>query len=39
MYYDRKNIDAHKCLINVIKLYSDHFDFHLNASKEILLEE
>ena len=38
-YDDRKEIDAHQCSIDAIKLYSDHLDLHLNTSKEILLKE
>ena len=38
-YDDRKDIDAHKCLIDIIELYSNHIVVHLNASKERLLEE
>ena len=38
-YDDRKDIDAHQCLIDIIELYSDHITVHLNASKDRLLEE
>ena len=39
MYDDHQYINAHQCLVDIIKLYSDHIAVHLNASKEILLEE
>ena len=38
-YDDRQDITAHKCSVDLVKLYSDHLDVHLNASKENLLEE
>ena len=38
-YDDRKDIDTHKCLIDIIELYSNHIVVHINASKERLLEE
>ena len=38
-YDDRKDINAHQCLIDIIGLYSDYITVYLNASKEILLEE
>ena len=38
-YNDRKDIDVYNCSIDVIKLYIYHLAIHLEASKEILLEE
>ena len=38
-YNDRQDINAHQCLIEVVKLYSNHIALHLNALKERLLEE
>ena len=38
-YNDRKDIDVHQCLIDIIRLYSNHIAVHLNSSKERLLEE
>ena len=38
-YEDRKDIDAHLCLINVIELYSNYIAVHIGASKERILEE
>ena len=38
-YDDRKDIDTHQCLVDVIKLYNNYIAVHLNASKERLLEE
>ena len=38
-YDDRQDINAHQCLVDVIKLYSEHLSVHLNASKERLLKE
>ena len=38
-YYDRKDIDSHHCLIEIIELYSNHITVHINASNERLLEE
>ena len=38
-YDDRKDIDAHLCLIDVIELYSAHLAVHLETSKEIIFEE
>ena len=32
-YYDRQDITAHQCSVDLIKLYSDHLTVHLNASK------
>ena len=39
IYDDRKDINSHLCLIEAIELYSDRLAVHLNASKEIILEE
>ena len=38
-YDDRKDIDAHLCLIDVVELYSNHIAVHINASKEIIIEK
>ena len=38
-YDDRKDIDAHLCLVNVIELYRDHIAMHIDVSKEKILEE
>ena len=38
-YDDRKDINANRCLINVIKLYIDHLAVHIDASKERILKE
>ena len=38
-YDDRQDITAHQCSVDPIELYSDHLAVHLNASKEIILEE
>ena len=38
-YNDKKYIDAHQCLIDVIELYSNLLDVDFDASKEILFEE
>ena len=38
-YNDKKDIDAHLCLINVIELYSNHIAVHLDSSEERILEE
>ena len=39
MYDDRQDITTHQCSVDVIELYSNHLDVHLNALKERLLEE
>ena len=36
---DRKDINAHLLLIDVIKLYSNHIAVHIDASNEIILKE
>ena len=38
-YDDRKDIDTHQCLMDIIKLYSYCIAVHNNTSKERLLEE
>ena len=38
-YYDRKDIDAHLCSIDVIELYSDHLAVCIDASKERILKD
>ena len=38
-YDDRKDIDAHLCLIDVIEFYSAHLFVHLDASKDRILED
>ena len=38
-YDDRKEINAHQCSIEIIKLYSNHLAVHLETSKDIHLEE
>ena len=38
-YDDRQNINTHQCSVDVIELYRNHIDVHLNASKERLLKE
>ena len=38
-YDNRKKMDAHMFLIDVIGLYSNHIAVHLDASKERILEE
>ena len=38
-YDDRQDITAHQCSVDLVELYSDHLDVHLNASKENLLKE
>ena len=38
-YYDRKDIDAHLCSIDVIELYSNHLSVHTDTSKERILKE
>ena len=38
-YEDKKYIDAHLCLINIIELYINHLNVHFDASKERILEE
>ena len=38
-YDDGKDINANRCLINVIKLYSNHLSVHIDTSKERILKE
>ena len=38
-YDDCQNINTHQCLVDFIKLYSDHIAVHINAPKERLLKE
>ena len=38
-YYDKRDIDAYQCLIDIIELYINHIAVHLKASNERLLEE
>ena len=38
-YNNRKDINAHLCLIGVIELYSNHLAVHIDASKERILKE
>ena len=38
-YDDKKDINAHLCLIDVVELYSNYLAVHLSTSKEIILEE
>ena len=38
--YDyRQDISTHQCSVDLVELYIDHLDVHLNASKQNLLEE
>ena len=38
-YNDRQDITAHQCSVDLVEMYSNHLDVHLNTLKDNLLEE